>query len=87
MTKYGDLDDEMDDPDFQDPAHNLQYSSDSDECEWISIMIPFPKTKNSDALSDTDTTSLSSVDDITSANVSGCNQSYSFMQIQLSNLE
>ncbi|GFR03225.1 hypothetical protein TNCT_446331 [Trichonephila clavata] len=28
-----DLDGEIDDPNFQDPVHNLQYSSDSDECE------------------------------------------------------
>ncbi|GFR19698.1 hypothetical protein TNCT_587891 [Trichonephila clavata] len=28
-----DLNDEIDDPGFQAPAHNLHYSSDSDECE------------------------------------------------------
>ncbi|GFQ63809.1 piggyBac transposable element-derived protein 4 [Trichonephila clavata] len=28
-----DLYDEIDDTNFQDPAHNLQYSSNSDECE------------------------------------------------------
>ncbi|GFW44520.1 hypothetical protein TNCV_4389791 [Trichonephila clavipes] len=29
--EYIDFDDEIDDPDFQDPALNLRYSSDSDE--------------------------------------------------------
>ncbi|XP_035233953.1 piggyBac transposable element-derived protein 3-like [Stegodyphus dumicola] len=68
-----DLDDEIDDPDFQDPTHNLQYSSDSDECEMDIDHDTIPQnTKNSDALSDTDTASLSSVDEIPSANASGC---------------
>ncbi|GFT44814.1 piggyBac transposable element-derived protein 4 [Nephila pilipes] len=67
-----DLDDEIDDPDFQDPAHNLQYSSDSDECEMDIDHDTIPRnTKNSSALSDTDTASLSSVE-IPSANASGC---------------
>ncbi|GFV80590.1 piggyBac transposable element-derived protein 4 [Trichonephila clavipes] len=68
-----DLDDEIDDPDFQDPAHNLQNSSNSDECEMDINHDTIPQnTKNSDALSDTDTVSLSSVDVIPSANASGC---------------
>ncbi|GFT44146.1 piggyBac transposable element-derived protein 4 [Nephila pilipes] len=67
-----DLDDEINDPDFQDPAHNLQFSSDSDECEMDIDHDTIPRnTKNSGALSDTDTASLSSVE-IPSANASGC---------------
>ncbi|GFS42209.1 hypothetical protein TNIN_76011 [Trichonephila inaurata madagascariensis] len=31
--EYIDFDDEIHDPNFQDSAHNLQYSSDSNECE------------------------------------------------------
>ncbi|GFS38264.1 hsp90 co-chaperone Cdc37 [Trichonephila inaurata madagascariensis] len=71
--EYMDFDDEIDDPNFQDPAHNLQYSSDSDECEMdIEHDIIPQNAKNSDALSDTDTASLSSVDERPSANASGC---------------
>ncbi|GFT08083.1 piggyBac transposable element-derived protein 4 [Nephila pilipes] len=67
-----DLDDEIDDPYFQDPAHNLQYSSDSDECEMnIDHDIIPQNTNNRDALSDIDTASLPSVDEIPSANASG----------------
>ncbi|GFU34221.1 piggyBac transposable element-derived protein 4 [Nephila pilipes] len=67
------LDDEIDNPDFQNPAHNLHYSSDSDECEMDIDHDTIPQnTKNSGALSDTDTASLSSVDEIPSANASGC---------------
>ncbi|GFT94406.1 piggyBac transposable element-derived protein 4 [Nephila pilipes] len=68
-----DLDDEIDDPDFQDPAHNLQYSSNSDECEMDIDHDTIPQnTKNTGALSDTDMAPLSSVDEIPSANASGC---------------
>ncbi|GFT69023.1 piggyBac transposable element-derived protein 4 [Nephila pilipes] len=67
-----DLDDEVDDPDFQDPAHNLQYSSDSGECEMDIDHDTIPQnTKKSDALIDTDT-SLSLVDEIPSTNASCC---------------
>ncbi|GFX80339.1 reelin domain-containing protein [Trichonephila clavipes] len=67
------LDDEIDDLDFQDPAHNLQSPSDSDKSETDIDHDTLPQnTKNSDALSDTDTASLSSVDEMSSANVSGC---------------
>ncbi|GFY07483.1 neuroglian [Trichonephila clavipes] len=70
--EYIDFDDEIDDPDFQDPAHNLQYSSDSDECEMDIDHDTIPQNeKNSDALSDTDAASLSSVDEMPSANASG----------------
>ncbi|GFS50892.1 piggyBac transposable element-derived protein 4 [Trichonephila inaurata madagascariensis] len=63
--EYIDFDDEIHDPDFQDPAHNLQYSSDSDECEMDIDLNTIPQNaKNSDALSDSDTASLSSVDEI-----------------------
>ncbi|GFW95673.1 piggyBac transposable element-derived protein 4 [Trichonephila clavipes] len=72
-NEYIDFDDEIDDPDVQDPAHNLQYSSDSDECEMDIDYDTIPQNeKNSDALSDTDTASLSSVDEMPSANASGC---------------
>ncbi|GFQ88035.1 piggyBac transposable element-derived protein 4 [Trichonephila clavata] len=67
-----DLDDEIDDPGFQDPAHNLQYSCNSDEIEMdINHDIIPQNTKNSDVLSDTDTASLSSVYEIPSANAAG----------------
>ncbi|XP_035215305.1 piggyBac transposable element-derived protein 2-like, partial [Stegodyphus dumicola] len=53
-----DLDDEINDPDCQDPTHKFAVLIDHDT---------IPKnTKNSDALSDTDTASLSSVDEIPS---------------------
>ncbi|GFU24637.1 piggyBac transposable element-derived protein 4 [Nephila pilipes] len=62
-----------DNHDFQDPAHNLQYLSDSDECDMDINHDTIPQnTKNSDALSDIDTASLSSVDEIPSANASSC---------------
>ncbi|GFY38642.1 piggyBac transposable element-derived protein 4 [Trichonephila inaurata madagascariensis] len=71
--EYIDFDDEIDDPDFQDLVHNLQYSSDSDECEMDIDHDTIPQNaKNSDALSDTDTASLSSVDERLSANALGC---------------
>ncbi|GFX33404.1 piggyBac transposable element-derived protein 4 [Trichonephila clavipes] len=71
--EYIDFDDEIDDPDFQDPAHNLQYSSYSDECEMdIDHDTIAQNEKNSDALTDTDTASLSSVDEMLSANAKGC---------------
>ncbi|GFW31042.1 piggyBac transposable element-derived protein 4 [Trichonephila clavipes] len=71
--EYLDFDEEIEDPDFQDPAHNLKYSSDSDECEMDIDQDTIPQNeKNSDALSDTDTASLSSVDEMSSANASGC---------------
>ncbi|GFY45610.1 piggyBac transposable element-derived protein 4 [Trichonephila inaurata madagascariensis] len=71
--EYIDFDDEIHDPDFQDPAHNLQYSSDSDECEMDIDLNTIPQNaKNSDALSDSDTASLSSVDEMPSATASGC---------------
>ncbi|GFY45276.1 hypothetical protein TNIN_4581 [Trichonephila inaurata madagascariensis] len=71
--EYIDFDDEIHDPDFQDPAHNLQYSSDSDECEMDIDHNTIPQNaKNSDALSDTDTASLSSIDEMPSATASGC---------------
>ncbi|GFY42217.1 hypothetical protein TNIN_496741 [Trichonephila inaurata madagascariensis] len=71
--EYIDFDDEIHDPDFQDPAHNLQYSSDSDECEMDIDHNTIPQNaKNSDALSDTNTASLSSIDEMPSATASGC---------------
>ncbi|GFV52382.1 piggyBac transposable element-derived protein 4 [Trichonephila clavipes] len=71
--EFIDFDDEIDDPNFQDPAHNLQYSSNSDECEMDIDHDTIPQNeKSSDALSDTDTASLSSVDEMPSANASGC---------------
>ncbi|GFY48114.1 hypothetical protein TNIN_87251 [Trichonephila inaurata madagascariensis] len=55
-----------------DPAHNLQYSSDSDECEMNIDHNTIPQNaKNSDALSDTDTASFSSIDEMPSATASG----------------
>ncbi|GFX06431.1 piggyBac transposable element-derived protein 4 [Trichonephila clavipes] len=71
--EYIDFDDEIDDSDFQDPAPNWKYSSDSDECEMgiDHDTIP-PNAKNREALSDTDTASFSSVDEMPSANASGC---------------
>ncbi|GFS81789.1 piggyBac transposable element-derived protein 4 [Nephila pilipes] len=67
-----DLDDEIDDPNFQDPAHNLQYSSDSDECEMDIDHDTIPRnTKNSGALSDTDTALM----------LQAAVQSYGFIQI------
>ncbi|GFQ68427.1 piggyBac transposable element-derived protein 4 [Trichonephila clavata] len=67
-----DFDDEIDDPGFQDPAHNVQYSSDSDECEKDIDHDTNPQnTKNNDAFSDPDAASLASVDEIPSANASG----------------
>ncbi|GFY52783.1 piggyBac transposable element-derived protein 4 [Trichonephila inaurata madagascariensis] len=71
--EYIDFDDEIHDLDFQNPAHNLQYSSDSDECEMdIDHNTISQNAKISDALSDTDTASLSSVDEMPSATASGC---------------
>ncbi|GFW28571.1 piggyBac transposable element-derived protein 4 [Trichonephila clavipes] len=67
--EYIHFDDEIDDPDFQDPAHNLQYSSDSDECEMDIDHDTIPQNEKN---SDTDTAKLSSVDEMPSANASGC---------------
>ncbi|GFT97968.1 hypothetical protein TNCV_560081, partial [Trichonephila clavipes] len=60
-----------------------------DECEMDIDYDTIPQNeKNSDALSDTDTASLSSVDEMPSANASGCRPIFMiFMQIQLFNLE
>lgn len=65
-----DFDDDIDDPDYQDPIHNLRHSSDSEEGEMDIDPDTIPNNaKNNDVLSDsdTDTASLSSVDDMPSA--------------------
>ncbi|GFQ68392.1 piggyBac transposable element-derived protein 4 [Trichonephila clavata] len=83
-----DLDDEIDDSDFKDPTHNLQYLSNSYECEMDIDHDTIPQnTKNSDALSETDTASLSSVDEMHQLMLRAAGQSYGFMQIQHSSLE
>ncbi|GFW16738.1 piggyBac transposable element-derived protein 4 [Trichonephila clavipes] len=70
--EYIDFDDEIDDPDFQDPAPNFQYSYDSDECEMDIDHDTIPQNANREALSDIDTASFSSVHELPSANASGC---------------